>query len=129
MDFFNGSMYLFGGHDKDMLYNDIWRYKIPTFASDRSKWYELVRLWERDIDWLVFHNNRYNHEILKDVYTQICKDEFDSERMVSRSRSWQMGTQGDNTPSGRPNNDHCRLRGLHVHVRLDSLPWYVFQAK
>ena len=88
-----GSMYVFGGHDKDMYYNDIWRYQIPTFASDRSKWWELITLWERDITWLNFNNNRllsqkelqcefpyvvlltslpsrYNHDVLKDVYQQ-----------------------------------------------------------
>jgi hypothetical protein len=95
-------MYAFGGHDKDMYYNDIWRYVIPTFASDRSKWYELITLWERDIPWLDFHNNRYNHEILKDVYEQVCKDAFDSETMESRSRTWQFGHDAEvSDPRGR----------------------------
>ena len=94
-EFWNGSMYIFGGSDKDMLFNDVWSYAIPTFASARSKWYELARLYERSVDWLKFHNNRYNHEILKDVYERVCKDSFDSEAMVSRGRTWEMGTQGE----------------------------------
>lgn len=65
--FYNGSMYMFGGHDNNMYYNDIWEYKLPLFASDRSKWYEQISVWERDIDWLVMQNNRYAHSILKDV--------------------------------------------------------------
>ena len=95
--FWNGSLYTFGGLDKDMYYNDIWRYKIPTFASDRSKWYELVRLWERDIDWLRFTNNRYNHEILKDVYEHICKDVYDSAVHNVRGDNWELGLESSAT--------------------------------
>ena len=44
------------------------RYRLPLFASDRSKWYEQISVWERDIGWLMLYNNRYYHSILKDVY-------------------------------------------------------------
>ena len=45
-----------------------WEYRLPLFASDRSKWYEQISVWERDINWLVLKNNRYQHSILMDVY-------------------------------------------------------------
>jgi len=92
-EFWNGSIYMFGGIDKDMYFNDIWRYKLPTFSSDRSRWYELVVLWERDIPWLAFTNNRYNHEILKDVYEHVCKDVFDSFTHQARGDSWELGLE------------------------------------
>lgn len=96
-EFWNGSMFIWGGIDKDMYFNDIWRYKIPTFSSDRSKWFELVVLWERDIKWLKFNNNRYNHEILKDVYEQVCKDVFDSASHDARGDGWERGMESSAT--------------------------------
>jgi len=92
-------MYIWGGVDKDMFFNDIWKYKVPIFSSDRSKWYELVTLWERDIKWLKFNNNRYNHEILKDVYEQVCKDVFDSQSHDERGDSWERGMESSATSS------------------------------
>lgn len=92
-EFWNGSLYVWGGQDKDMYYNDIWRYKIPTFSSDRSKWWELVELWERDITWLKFHNNRYNHQILKEIYEQVCAGAYDSESHTARSDTWERGLE------------------------------------
>jgi len=92
-EFWNGSLYIWGGQDKDMYYNDIWRYKIPTFSSDRSKWWELITIWERDITWLRFTNNRYNHEILKDIYEHVCKGAFDSESHTARGDTWERGME------------------------------------
>jgi len=120
-EFWNGSMFVFGGHDKDMYYNDIWRYKLPTFSSDRSKWYEIVALWERNITWLIFNNNRYNHEILKDAYEQVCKDVFDSQRHVERNLPpdddvWEMAR----TSEARTNTGELQLTVPYRYDPIDG---------
>jgi len=93
-EFYNGSMYMFGGLDKDMYFNDMWEYKLPLFASDRSKWYEQISFWQRDIQWLIIVNNRYTHNVIKDIYTSVCKDSFDRAQASTRSKNWEIATDG-----------------------------------
>ena len=71
-----------------------WEYKLPLFASDRSKWYEQISFWQRDIQWLVINNNRYTHNIIKDIYTSVCKDMFDGPSAAARSSNWELATDG-----------------------------------
>jgi hypothetical protein len=81
-----------------------WEYKLPLFASDRSKWYEQISTWERDVVWLATYNNRYTHTIIKDIYTSVCKDAYDNEDANARSRNWGVATEGltINDPNGGP---------------------------